>query len=144
MIRRATAMDSEAITDLWLHASILAHRFLPRDFWVSRAEDMRSVYLPNSETWVKIQENTVKGFASLVDDHLAALFVHPSAQDRGLGRELLDFAQEKRQSLFLSVYSENYRAVCFYRRNGFHVVEERQDAHSGHLEFVMAWSSVDA
>ncbi len=137
-------MDREAITDLWLQASILAHSFLPRDFWVSRAEDMRSVYLPNSETWVKIQDNTVKGFASLVDDHLAALFVHPSAQDRGLGRELVDFVQGKRQSLFLSVYSENHRAVCFYRRSGFHLVEERQDAHSGHLELVMAWSSVGA
>jgi GNAT superfamily N-acetyltransferase len=29
----------------------------------------------------------------LGDDHIAALFVHPSAQNRGLGKELLVFAQ---------------------------------------------------
>lgn len=131
------------MVNIWLEGSRLAHSFIPYDFWLGRVEDMRTVYLPNSETYVSDHENEVCGFVSLEDGHLAALFVHPSAQGQGYGKELLSFAQAKRQVLSLCVYSQNHRAVEFYLRAGFRVVDERPEFHSGYPELAMEWRAAD-
>ncbi|WP_346798001.1 GNAT family N-acetyltransferase [Halomonas sp. Bachu 37] len=131
------------MADIWLRGSQLAHSFIPYSFWLSRIEDMKTVYLPNSETYVSVSESDVRGFVSLVDEHLAALFVHPSAQGQGYGKQLLVFAQSKRQVLSLCVYTQNRRAVGFYKKSGFRVLEERQEYHTGHPELLMEWSAAD-
>lgn len=143
MIRRAVENDVEAIIEIWLQGSRLAHSFIPYDFWLSRVEDMKAIYLPNSETYVSEVENQICGFVSLVDDYLAALFVHPSLQSCGHGRRLLAFAQAKRESLSLCVYSQNRRAVGFYEAAGFSVLEERQEIHARQPELVMEWKAAD-
>lgn len=143
MIRRAVETDVEAIIEIWLSGSRLAHSFIPYDFWLSRVADMKAIYLPNSETYGREVENQLCGFVSLVDDHLAALFVYPSLQSRGHGRQLLAFAQTKRKSLSLCVYTQNLRAVRFYEDSGFRVLEERQEIHAKQPELVMEWKAAD-
>lgn len=141
MIRRAVETDVEAIIEIWLHGSRLAHGFIPYDFWISRVADMKAIYLPSSETYVSEVGKKLCGFVSLVDDHLAALFVHPSFQSHGHGRQLMAFAQSKRDSLSLCVYSQNLRAVKFYEASGFRVLEERQEIHARQPELVMEWKA---
>ena len=140
MIRLYHPADSNAVLDLWLKASILAHDFVPESFWREQLPAMRDLYLPQAETLVLEEKGQVLGFASLHEQRLAALFVSPDAQGRGLGRRLLDEAKRRRDSLELGVYRANTRAVAFYRAGGFMTVDETRDPHTGQPELTMRWS----
>lgn len=140
MIRPYHPTDSDAVLDLWLRASILAHDFVPESFWREQLPAMRELYLPQAETLVLEEKGQVLGFASLHEQRLAALFVSPDAQGRGLGRRLLDDAKSRRDSLELGVYRANARAVAFYRAGGFVTVNETRDPHTSQPELTMRWS----
>jgi len=137
MIRKFSGPDMDAVLNIWLEASIEAHSFIDREFWGSNIDDMRNVYLPASDTYVYEEDGAVKGFLSLADNTVAALFVSPEFQGRGVGRELLDEARGIRKSLELCVYKKNIKAFDFYKRYGFNVVEERVDERSGEIEVLM-------
>lgn len=140
MIRPYHPTDSDAVLDLWLRASILAHDFVPESFWREQLPAMRELYLPQAETLVLEEKGQVLGFASLHEQRLAALFVSPDAQGRGLGRRLLDDAKSRRDSLELGVYRANARAVAFYRAGGFVTLNETRAPHTGQPELTMRWS----
>ncbi|CAM4042530.1 putative acetyltransferase [Ectopseudomonas alcaliphila] len=140
MIRPYHRTDSDAVLDLWLEASLQAHDFVPQAFWREQLTAMRDHYLPQAETLVLEENDQVLGFVSLHEQRLAALFVSPHAQGRGLGRQLLDEAKRRRDSLELGVYRANTRAVAFYRAGGFVTVDETRDPHTGQLELTMRWS----
>jgi len=86
------------------------------------------------------EQGRVLGFASLHEQRLAALFVSPDAQGRGLGSQLLDEAKRRRNRLELGVYRANTRAVAFYRAGGFVTLGETRDPHTGQPELTMRWS----
>lgn len=139
MIRKLQAGDIEAVLNIWLEASIEAHDFMPADFWKSKLEDMRNIYIPNSETMVMEIDGEVSGFFSLYEDDLAALFVSPEKQGRGLGGQLVAAAKSMRGRLELNVYESNKRAVSFYKKQGFAITGDGQDPHTGHKELRMVW-----
>lgn len=123
--------------EIWLKASIKAHDFVEPSFWETHVETMRNVYIPASETYVYVKDATVIGFYSLCDDNLAAIFVAPECQGRGVGKELLDDAKRRRRVLTLSVYKENTASCQFYLEQGFSIIREQVDEHTGHLEYIM-------
>jgi ribosomal protein S18 acetylase RimI-like enzyme len=54
-------------------------------------------------------------------DHI---YVHPDAQGRGIGTQLLERAMAQRpDGLRLWVFQKNGEARCFYERHGFHLVK---------------------
>lgn len=140
MIRPAVPEDIPQLVDIWLRASLLAHDFIPAAFWHERADDMARIYLPGAETHVLEVAGRAIGFAALNGDHLEALFIDPDVQSFGHGTHLMGYAMGKRERITLCVYSRNVRAVSFYRRLGFRVVEERPEPLSGENETLMAWS----
>jgi putative acetyltransferase len=139
MIRKYAKGDLEAVLDIWLEASARAHDFVGREFWESRLDDMRTIYLPASENHVYEMDSGMVGFCSLHGDGLAALFVLPEHQGQGVGTALLDHAKARRPRLHLSVYKENRAACGFYLSQGFSVVREQPDEHTGHLEYTMVF-----
>ena len=102
---------------------------------------MRTLYLPLSEIVVDEDRATgeVVAFMALVEDYLAALFVAPAHQKRGVGSRLLALAKKMRGTLDLSVYAENERAVAFYQKNGFRITGERIEEVTGRTELLMAF-----
>lgn len=52
---------------------------------------------------------------------------------------MLSYAKEKKDALLLSVYKENIRAVNFYLREGFTVLNEQTDENTGKPELSMNW-----
>lgn len=137
MIRQFVEADMDAVLDIWLKASIKAHDFVKPGFWESKVSDMRYIYLPESETYVYEDTGIVKGFFSLHQDVLAAIFVSPEHQGESIGRMLIDAAKALRENLLLEVFKENERTIRFYERNGFRAVAEKLDEHTGHVELVM-------
>jgi len=107
MIRPYHRADCDAVLDLWLKASLLAHDFVPPAFWHEQLTAMRDHYLPQAETLVLQKNDQLLGFVSLHEQRLAALFVSPHAQGRGLGRQLLDEAKRRRDRLELGVYRQH-------------------------------------
>ncbi|MBA4502691.1 N-acetyltransferase [Marinobacterium marinum] len=137
MIRPCKDSDIESILDIWLQASIQAHDFIAPTFWQSQVDNMRTLYLPASETYVLERNSEVVGFYALHDNTLAAIFVRPELQRQGIGKLLLDHAKTKRPALTLSVYTENDASYRFYLAQGFTVVSQQTETHTGHLEYTM-------
>lgn len=130
----------DQILKIWLEASIQAHDFISSDFWESKIDDMKEIYLPSAETYVFEEGNELKGFVSLLGDTLAALFVSPHHQGNGIGKQLILRSKSMRKKLLLTVYKENEKSIEFYRKNGFKLIQEQIDDHTGHSEVIMAFN----
>ncbi len=139
MIRKLHPSDIDRVVQIWLDASIKAHDFVDSEFWKSKVTDMKENYLPNSETYVYEEENSIKGFMSLYENTIAAVFVCPDSQGSGIGKQFIKKAKELRNSLILTVYKENTRSIEFYKKCGFKIEQEQTDEHTGHPELVMSF-----
>lgn len=136
MIRPLEPQDTDTVLEIWLQGSFSAHDFVPRSYWEDKLDEMRNRYLPNSRTFVYLDDSTgaVCGFISLIENYIAALFVASDRQRKGIGHSLLQWAGSLYPTLELSVYAENERAVRFYLREGFEIRHEQTDAGTGHKE----------
>lgn len=139
MIRDYKVNDLQEVLDIWLIASIKAHDFIEPSFWESQLSNMRDVYIPSSKTHVYEEEGKVLGFCSLVDNTIAAIFVLPSLQGKGIGKKLLNHAKAKRNELNLTVYKDNRDSIQFYLSQNFYIVSEQLDSHTGKQEFLMKY-----
>lgn len=139
MIRAFEHRDMERVLDIWLSASIKAHDFIDASYWQSHLEAMRDVYIPASETYVIEDQSRVLGFCCLLGNQLAALFVDPDQQGKGLGKQLLGHVKSLRDELTLAVYKENGPSFAFYQSQGFVVVKEQIDEQTGRSEYLMAF-----
>ena len=118
-----------------------AHDFVSRAWWEAQVQDMRELYLPLSDILavaVDDASNRIVGFMALIDNVLAALFVQPEWQGRGIGSRLLEIACKIHQELYLTVYACNSRAVNFYLKHGFVETGRRIESATGQMELLMA------
>ena len=140
MIRKFQQSDLDQVINIWLEASIIAHDFIDSEFWISKADDMRQIYIPSSETYICEKGDKIKGFVSLFEDTIAAIFVSPNEQGSGIGKQLIAKCKEVRDQLTLNVYKENVRSIEFYSKCGFKPIKEQLDEHTGHPELVMSFN----
>lgn len=141
-IRRAGPDDVEAIVDVYLasrDAAPMPAGVHPR---AEVVEHTRRV-LPDREVWLAIDDERVVGLVLLQCSDLNWLFVHPDAQGRGVGSDLLDHAKAQRpDGLALWVFEMNTPAQHFYEARGF--VEVRRthgDNEEGAPDIRYAWGS---
>ena len=81
------------------------------------------------ETWVAEVDGEAVAYARFTATWLDDLYVHPSAQGRGIGSALLDLVMALRpEGLGLYVFESNLPAQRFYAGRGF-VVTARHDGH---------------
>jgi GNAT superfamily N-acetyltransferase len=86
--------------------------------WIERA------VLAECEVRVAELGGRVVGFAALRGSWLEHLYVDPGHQGLGVGSALLEWAMRARgDGLDLRVFEANERAVRFYERHGFSLVE---------------------
>jgi ribosomal protein S18 acetylase RimI-like enzyme len=121
MIRRATADDAPAISELFVRARD-EMTYLP-----PIPEDVRPLlsgrFLERAELWVLEEEGRVLGFAGVSGSELTHLYTDPVAQNRGVARTLLDHVKSLRPDrLELWVFQKNEGARRFYERHGFQLV----------------------
>lgn len=80
---------------------------------------------------------------------LAALYLHPDAQNRGLGRQLIRetaaLAQSWSEGLMVSVFTENPRARSLYVRLGARFIQDEvfQIEGVGYPDQLFAWDDLD-
>jgi len=124
MIRRATADDADAIADVFT-PSFQGLTFLPNlHTGEGNRAWIRKIVLARHEVWVAEADGRIVGFAALSDSMLEHMYVHPEAQNRGVGTALLDQARQRRPNGFrLWVFQKNEGARRFYERHGCRLVE---------------------
>jgi GNAT superfamily N-acetyltransferase len=124
IVRQARAGDADAVADVFI-PSFAGLTFLPSLHTDDETRAwIRDVVLPRYEVWVAVEQERVVGFAAISDDMLEHLYVHPSAQSRGVGTELLGLAKKRRPGGFgLWVFQRNEGARRFYERHGCRLVE---------------------
>ena len=139
MIRELRKEDIPRVSEIWLQASIVAHSFIPEDFWRSRLSEMQEVYLPNASGYVHESDKHIDGFAVWQDCFIHCLFVDPIKQNKGIGTMLLNEIQRDHECLCLRVYRQNIGATRFYERHGFVVTKQTACSHTGFPESEMEW-----
>lgn len=140
MIRKLRESDLSAVMKIWLDTNIKSHNFVSKEYWTSNYEMVKEI-LPKSEIYVYEEDDTnlIDGFIGLMDSYLAGLFVKDTAQSKGIGKQLLDYAKSIKSEMTLSVYQKNIRAVHFYQREQFQIQSENIDDNTNEKEFIMIW-----
>ena len=140
MIRRMKEADLDAVMQIWLDTNRKAHDFIPAEYWSGNYEMVKSL-LPEAEVYVYEDDSTGKiiGFIGLMDTFVAGLFVKVGMQSKGIGKQLLDYVNSKKERLSLTVYRKNERAVRFYQRERYVIADEQVDENTNEIEYVMAW-----
>ena len=139
-IRVLNSIDIKKVVELWYETSVLAHNFISPDYWEENKDAMANVYLPNSETYLAIKENAIVGFISMTDNYLAALFVKTDMQGNGIGKKLLNYIKERRDTIQLKVYKKNARSIQFYEIQDFKTLSESNDENTNEIENLMEWN----
>ena len=140
MIRRLQKTDIDTVSQIWLDANRDAHDFIPAEYWENNFLPVKKMLL-QAEVYVYMDErkNRIEGFVGLDQEYIAGIFVRKEARSGGIGKALLDFVKEKKQELTLNVYRKNARAVRFYEREGFHIIERATDESTDEKEYLMRW-----
>lgn len=143
MIKELKIENTNEVMEIWKEATIDAHNFIPKEYWLKSYNVVKEVYIPMAKTSVYIEENKIIGFISIIDDEfIGALFIDVNSQDKGVGTKLIDYVKKRYNKLSLAVYVENNRAVEFYKRCGFVVEGKGANEDSGHEEFIMKWEKL--
>lgn len=132
MIRDYADADLDEVLDAWYEASLVAHSFLPADFFVAERSELADRWLPAADVFVYELDGRVVGFVALLDREVGGLFVHPDHQGQGIGRALVDHARSLRPRLELDVFAENDVGRRFYAAYGFEQVGTHIDPQTGH------------
>lgn len=141
MIRKFKEDDLNTVMQIWFDTNIKAHHFISRQYWVDNYEMVKDI-LPKKEIYVYEDDNInqINGFIGLMDNYIAGIFVNKNNQSRGIGKQLLDYVKEIKETLNLSVYQKNIRAISFYQREQFVIQSEHIDNDNNEKEFIMIWS----
>ena len=114
-------------------ASAAAHLMCDSEPWITLGRKfehtIKAVTNPASEVYVAIENDQVIGLVllclpiPLIKGYIGALAVHADHRNRGIGSQLLAFAEEKifklSPNVFLTVTSFNPAAQRFYLRHGY-------------------------
>lgn len=138
MIREMQKDDIPAVMEIWLETNCRAHAFIPAEYWQSNVQYVKSA-MSQAEVYVYENQDEILGFSGLNGSYIEGIFVKRDAQSKGIGTALLDFLKDKKESLQLSVYSKNTKAVAFYKHNGFTITSTGLDEDTNEQDYLMTW-----
>lgn len=140
MIRKFKEEDTVKVMTIWTKGNFQAHSFIDKDYWLLNFNKVKDEYLKKANTYVYVEDDTIKGFISVLDDYyIGALFVRREYKRQGIGRKLLNYVKERYDRLELNVYEKNMDAILFYVSQGFVNQKIQIDGETNEKEYVMEW-----
>ncbi len=140
LIREYRHEDLADILTAWESGSKVAHPFLTEQFLEQERHNIPNMYLPNAETWVAEADGQVIGFIALIGNEVGAIFVKSEFHSLGVGRGLMDKAQELRGELEVEVFKANEIGRKFYSAFGFELLAESIHEPTGHALLRLRYS----
>lgn len=140
MIREFQMSDTEQVMKLWLFGNEDAHSFVSEEYWRSHFDEVQEALL-QAKVFVYDIDGKSQGFIGMMNEYIAGIFVDKSYRSTGIGTQLLTYVKQKYDTLSLSVYQQNSRAVAFYHREGFSILSEGIDEDTGEKEYTMLWKN---
>ena len=138
MIRKMNQEELNRVMNIWLETNIKAHNFIPAEYWENNFELVKSL-ISQAEIYIYEKNKNISGFIGTSGNYIAGIFVKEEEQSKGIGKELLNFVKNIKKELSLNVYKKNIKAVNFYKRENFHIINEGIDEAAGEKEFFMKW-----
>lgn len=124
---------------IWLETNINAHGFIPGKYWQDNFALVKEQILC-AEILIFQEDGISKGFIGIMDkNYIAGLFVAQEYQNQGIGSVLLKEMQNKYPALTLDVYVKNGKAVDFYEKHHFKILQEKFNEQTKALEYTMVW-----
>ncbi len=114
MIRLMQGEDRNKVMDIWITATISAHRFINQSYWLKLYRKIKNITLDKASTYVICEDDSIVGFAAVYDKQLLALYIVCGRQGKGYGTSLLKHLQNQYQELQANVYVKNPDAVRFF------------------------------
>ncbi len=122
-IRRAEANDMFETAALF-SAAFRSMDFIPKLHSDEEDREFVEDFIAGGDTWLAILNGQIAGLACLEGKWLSHLYVHPAAQNRGVGTALLARVKTQRPDGFqLWAFQANTGARRFYERHGCVVAE---------------------
>ena len=138
MIRMIQEKDIDTVAEIWLDTNISAHNFIDSTYWSSNFEMVKKM-LFQAEVYVYEDNCSIQGFIGLEHNYISGIFVRHEFQSRNIGKQLMDFVKTIRSELTLNVYQKNIRAVKFYQREHFEIIQTGIDKDTNEKEYSMMW-----
>ena len=132
-LRKSKIEDIEALENLFKltrqDTFILrpAEEFKIGDYVKSTQED---------EVWLAEEAGVILGFVSIYppDNFIHHLFVHPARQGQGIGKQLLQIAEENLgRPMTLKAAIDNPRSFSFYEKYGWHQISIHEDLEEPYI-----------
>ncbi len=139
MIRKFKEEDTTKVMTIWTKGNFKAHDFIEKDYWLEIFNEVKNEFLFESETYVYEEENEIKGFISVFNNEIKALFVKQDSQRKGIGRKLVNYCKERYNYLALYVYEKNINAVLFFIALNFKNTNIKIDEKMGEKKYLMQW-----
>ena len=130
-IRQYEKSDLEDILNSWEVATRLAHEFMTDEFIAQERKNVADIYMPNTDTWVAEIDGEVQGFIALMGNEVGAIFLQPDFHGKGVGKALMDKAQELHEELEVEVFEKNTIGRKFYSLYGFKHLEKKLHEPTG-------------
>ena len=130
-IRQYKESDLKAVLDSWEVATRRAHAFMTDAFIAQERKNVAEIYLPNTDTWVAEIDGEVQGFIALMGNEVGAIFLQPAWHGKGIGKALMDKAQDVHSVLEVEVFESNSIGRSFYSKYGFELLEEKLHEPTG-------------
>ena len=140
MIRKITNDDLTSVMTIWVKGNFKGNSFIEKDYWLEIYNETKEKFMDDHDTYVFVEENVIKGFVSIKDKKIKAIYVNPSFIRNGIGKKLINFCKDKYDTLILEVYEKNINAILFFSNLGFK--NKKIDIEKAHNEkiFIMEWN----
>lgn len=139
MIKEFKIDQLDEVMKIWIETNIDAHNFIPKEYWINNYELVKQI-LPTADNYVFQENNIIKGFIGIIEQsYIAGLFVKKEYQGEGIGYKLIEYSKSKYEHLTLDVFVKNEKALNFYYKNSFEVVDKKINEETKEFEYTMAF-----
>ncbi|MNJ91870.1 putative N-acetyltransferase YjaB [compost metagenome] len=116
----------EQLIQIWEDAVRATHDFLSLSDFLEIKEVVSKLDFDELEVFCAVNQGEVAGFIGIADHKIEMLFVDPEYFGKGHGLNLVQYAVNEEHAYQVDVNEQNLKALNFYRKFGFEVVERTE------------------
>lgn len=121
----------QQVLTIWKKSVLATHDFLTSSDFEEIKELVNNINFNDFQVFCLTKKNLVLGFIGVADKKVEMLFIDPKYFGQGLGQKLLSFAVTELNADKLDVNEQNERALKFYRKFGFKIIERTNKDDQG-------------